>query len=79
MAAPSEGFDIQLFDEHGIDVLQGLGMNCHTAATTSAPIVYAGTDLHPAVNEDSVLQWHIGQQFAPSAQVTVTIYFALGY
>jgi hypothetical protein len=70
---------VQIFDEHGVDVLQGLGMNVDQAAPTSAPIVYASTNLHPAVNEDSVLRLKVGQQFNPSAQITVTVYYALGY
>ena len=69
---------MQIFDEHGIDLLAGAGLKCDQAATTSAPIVFASTEIHPVVNEDSRLRLKIGQQFAPSAQLTVTIYFALG-
>lgn len=54
-------------------------MNCDANATVSSPIVFASTDIHPAVNEDSQLRLKIGDQRVASAQLTVTIYFALGY
>lgn len=70
---------MQLFNEHGIDVLRGLGMNRDKAASEDAPIVYAGTNLHPVVNGESVLRLKISDQSVASAQLTITLYFALGY
>ena len=54
-------------------------MNCDRASATSAPVVYSSTSVHPAVNEDSVLRLKIGDNLIASAQLTVTLYFALGY
>ena len=68
-----------ILDEHGGDVLQGLAVDNDANATTSAVVVYSGTSVHPAVNEDSQLRLRIGQQFAASAEMTVTLYFAMGY
>ncbi len=79
IATPSDNFDVQIFDEHGLDVLQGLVIDCDANGTTSAAIVYDSTSVHPAVNEQSSLRIRIGQQFAASAEMTITLYFALGY
>ena len=70
---------MQLFDEHGLDVLQGLGVDNDANATTSAAVVCSGTSVHPAVNEDSQLRLRIGQQFAASAELTITLYYTMGY
>jgi hypothetical protein len=70
---------VQLVDEHGTDLLGGAGMNCDQAATTSAPIVWPSTSLHPAVFEGSRLRLRIGQQFQASVQITISLYYARGY
>lgn len=69
---------MQLFDEHGADALQGLGMNCDKAGTTSVPVLFAGTNVHPSFSDDVVFRLKIGDQLVPSAQLTITLYFALG-
>lgn len=61
-----------------MDALQGLGIDCDRSATTSVPIVYASTSVHPAVDEHSILTLHVGQQFTASAEFTVTLYCARG-
>lgn len=47
--APTANYDIRILNEHGIDVLQGLGANRHTTTTEMVSIVYTTTDVHPAV------------------------------
>ena len=78
LAPPSDNFDLQLFDEHHADALQGLGIDCDRSATTSVPIVYASTSVHPCVDEHSTLTLHVGQQFAAAGEFTVTLYAARG-
>lgn len=47
--APTTLYDIRLLDEHGTDVLQGLGANRHESNTVGTNIVFSGTDVHPPV------------------------------
>jgi hypothetical protein len=60
-------------------LLAGAGMNCDKDNTTSAPILFAGTSIHPAVYEGSILTLKIGDNYEASAELTVSLYFALGY
>jgi hypothetical protein len=78
VATPETDLDIQVFDAHGIDVLQGVGMNSGRVATTRTPIVYSGTSLHPLVSGRDALRLHVAATSA-SAQFTLRRRFALGY
>ncbi len=48
LAGPTDNYDVQILDEFGIDVLQGLGADRDTTNSESVNIVYTGTDVHPA-------------------------------
>lgn len=76
--APTDNYDITLVDGNGLDVLQGVGANRDTATTEVAPIVYAGTALHPVVDETDTLTLTITNNAVNSAAITITLYYALG-
>lgn len=67
-----------MVDQNGIDVLQGLGANRDAAASEETVLVYASTSLHPYVDETDSLTLVIDNHFAPSAKMTIDLYFALG-
>lgn len=46
---PTDNYTVQILDEFGIDVLQGLGANRDTSNNEAVNIVYSSTDVHPAV------------------------------
>lgn len=68
-----------LFDQSGHDLLEGVGLNRDQAATEHAVIVYSGTSLHPVVDETDTLTLRLDGNLVASAQVEVTLYYALGY
>jgi hypothetical protein len=74
---PTDNYDVRL-ERHGIDLLQGLGANRDAAAHEEVAIIYASTSLHPAVDEDDELTFVIDNHFAPSAQITAHLFYALG-
>lgn len=53
-------------------------MNCSATATTDAAIVYSNTSTHPVIDEGNALRLRIGDNYAPSAQITVVVVYALG-
>ena len=58
-------------------MLQGVGANRDQAASEDAPIVYACTSVHPAIDEHDVLRLFIDQNFAPSAQIAIELRYSL--
>ena len=67
-----------LKDQSGHDLLEGVGTDRDNAATQQAVIVYAGTSLHPVVDETDVLTLSIDNNAVVSAQIEIALYYALG-
>jgi hypothetical protein len=76
--APQDNYDIVLNDQHGFDVLQGVGANRHTTTTQEAVIVYSGTGTHPCVDESDTLTLVVTGNNVNSAITVVDVYYALG-
>lgn len=80
---PTNAYDVAVNDQHGHDVLEGVGANRDGAApggatTEKVPIVYSGTSLHPTVDEADTLTLAITGNSVNSAVTVVQIYYALG-
>jgi len=75
---PTDLYDITLEDQHGHDVLEGVGANRDTLNTEEVAIVYAGTGTHPCVDEGDTLTLKIANNIVNSAVVVVDLYYALG-
>ncbi len=76
--APTDNYDVVVTNQHGHDVLQGVGANRDTANTEVAPVVYTGTSLHPVVDETDTLTVAISNNVVNSAEVVVEIVYAVG-
>ena len=75
---PTDNYDVTLEDQHGSDVLQGVGANRDTLNTEVVPIAYSGTAIHPCVDESDTLTLKIAGNAVNSAVTVVDIYYALG-
>lgn len=73
--APQANYDITLVDAEGIDRLQGVGLNRHTANTESAIPVYAGSTIHPVVSRADSLTLTIANNNVNSATGRVILYY----
>ena len=76
--APTANYDITLLNQHGADVLQGVGANRHTSNTEQANVVITGTGTHPCVDESDTLTLTFANNAQNGAQVVVEIAYALG-
>ena len=76
--APQANYDVALTDQHGSDVLQGLGANRHTSNTETAPLFYTGTSTHPSVDESDTLTLAVTGNNVNSAITVIDLYYALG-
>lgn len=76
--APTDNYDITLVNQHGTDVLQGVGANRDTSNTEQAAIVYSGTATHPAVDESDTLTLTIANNSVNSAITVIELTYALG-
>lgn len=76
--APQDNYDVTLVNQHGYDVLQGLGANRDTTNTEQVPILYLGTSTHPAVAYSDVLTLTIAGNNVNSAITQIELYYALG-
>lgn len=81
--APTNAYDVTVEDQHGHDVLEGVGANRDgaapgSAATEKVPVVYSGTSLHPTVDEADTLTLKLAGNSVNSAVTVVQIYYALG-
>jgi hypothetical protein len=70
---------VQVFDQNGIDVLLGLGMNRSAVASEQTLLIYSSTSLHPVVDETDTLTLVITGNSVASASVGIDLYYALGY
>ena len=75
---PTNLYDITLVDQHGHDVLEGVGADRATTTTEEVPIVYSGTGTHPCVDESDTLTLKIANNAVNSAVTVVDVYYALG-
>lgn len=75
---PTDNYDLTIEDQHGHDVLEGVGANRDTLNTEEVPIVYTGTVIHPCVDETDTLTLKITGNAVNSAAVVIDVYFALG-
>jgi len=75
---PQDNYDVVLTDQHGRDVLEGVGANRDTLNTEEVPIVYAGTGTHPCISDGDTLTLGISGNNVNSAVTEITLYFALG-
>jgi hypothetical protein len=76
--APTDNYDITLVNQHGADVLQGVGVDRDTLNTEQARIVYSGSAVHPAVDETDTLTLTIANSIVNSAAIVIELYYALG-
>jgi hypothetical protein len=67
-----------MFDQNGLDLLQGLCANRSAFVAEEKPIVYTGTSLHPYVDECDVLTLRVSNNLNPSAVTVIDVYVALG-
>lgn len=70
---------MSLRDQHGYDLLEGVGANRSATATQEVPIIYASTSLHPVVHESDTLTLIVDNHFAASGVTLVEVYWATGY
>ena len=75
---PQANYDVTVEDQHGHDVLEGVGANRDTANTEKVAIVYSGTGTHPTVDEGDTLTLKLAGNNVNSAVTVVQIYYALG-
>ena len=68
-----------ILDQHGLDVLEGLGVNRDTATAERALIIFASTSLHPVVDETDSLTLVVEGTFVASAMTQIDLYYATGY
>ena len=76
--APTANYDVTVENQHGADVLQGVGANRHTSNTEQVPVLYSGTGTHPAVDESDTLTLKIANNAVNGAQTVVELTYALG-
>ena len=79
LAPPTDNWDVQLLDQHGLDVLQTLGLNRDRAVTEEVSIVYSGSSVHLAVSDADVLTLRVGGNTDASAVMNIYMYYASGY
>lgn len=75
---PTDNYDIVINDQHGHDVLEGVGANRDTLNTEKALVVYSGTGTHPCVDEADTLTMSISNNAVNSAVTVVQLYYELG-
>ena len=80
---PTDDYDVTIVDQHGHDVVEGVGVDRDGAApgagtTEKELIVYSGTGTHPIVDEADTLTLTIANNAINSAIVVVQLYYALG-
>jgi hypothetical protein len=73
--APTNLYDLTLIDADGVDRLQGVGLNRATATTETAPVVYAGSTIHPPISLADVLTLKLAGNAVNSAVGKVTLIY----
>lgn len=77
--SPTGSYDIQLTDQSGHDLLEGVGLNRSASAVQKALIRYGGTEAQPAVDESDTLTLIVENNMTPAAEVDVNLYYSIGY
>jgi len=75
---PTDNYDVVITNQHGHDVLEGVGADRDTLNTEDVPIVYSGTGTHPCVDESDTLTIALTNNSVNSAVTVVDLYYALG-
>jgi hypothetical protein len=73
--APQANYDIALTDGDGVDRLQGLGANRHTANSEQVAVVYTGTAIHPPVVWEDALSLAVTGNNVNSAGTVIDIVY----
>lgn len=76
--APTDLYDVTIEDQHGVDVLQGVGANRPAASGAKVGIVFSSTSAHPPVDDSDTLTLKIANNLVNSAAITIVLYYALG-
>lgn len=69
---------MEILDEGGHDVLEGVGLNRDTINTEHAPIVYASTSIQPCIDDSNTLTLRVSNNVNVLAVLVIDLYFALG-
>jgi len=69
---------VELFDQHGVDLLQTLGLNRDFAAREEVNLIYASTSNHPVVKETDTLTLRVSNNTVVAAVITIELTYALG-
>lgn len=75
--APTTLYDIAVTDQHGHDVLQGVGTNRHATSTEKVAVVYSGTAIHPPVAQGDTLTLALTNNSAAAATGEIDIYYGV--
>lgn len=75
---PTDNYDVTVEDQHGYDVLEGVGANRDTLNTEKVPVVYSGSTVHPCVDDADTLTLKLAGNAVNAAVTVVEIYYALG-
>lgn len=73
--APTSNYDVAINDQHGHDVLQGVGANRHTSSTEKVAVVYSGTAIHPPVAQGDTLTLAVSGNSVASAVTEIDLYY----
>ena len=73
-----DAYDVTLVNQHGHDVLQGVGAGRLAATVEKVPIVIGATETHPVVESNDTLTLTIINQITFPATTVIELYYALG-
>lgn len=73
--APTANYDITIEDQHGHDVLQGVGANRATATTEKVAVVFSGTSVHPPVAKSDTLTFKVANNAVNGAGIVAKLYY----
>lgn len=59
-------------------MLEALAKSRSASATQQTPILYAGTSVHPVIDESDTLTLQVQNNAVASAQIVIDLYYALG-
>ena len=77
--APPANWSVEIFDQHGLDLLETVGVNRSASTAQGTVIRFAGKDLHPVVTEMDTLRLKISGNVVPYATIPITLIYATGY
>lgn len=77
--APTDNYDVYLYNQHGIDVLGGMGANRDTANTEEQDLLDQVAESQLIVSKPDTLSLVVSGNSVNSAVTVITLYFALVY